>query len=57
MPADYIVAQLFTSLWSIMTLSSGIPALYPIGVLNYVILYWVYKFLLLKYYSKSVMFD
>ena len=57
MPADYIYAQLFTSLWAILTFSGGLTILYPIGILNYIILFWVYKLLLIKYYKKSTMFD
>jgi hypothetical protein len=45
-----IYAQFFTSLLCIMTYSSGLPILYPIGCLNYFILYWVYKILLIKHY-------
>jgi hypothetical protein len=57
MPADYVYAQFFTSLWAIMSYSGGLPILYPIGVLNYFILYWVYKGLIIKFYSKSTMFN
>lgn len=57
MPADYLYAQLFTSLWAIMSFSGGLTILYPIGALNFIILYWVYKTLLVKYYSKTTMFD
>ncbi len=57
MPAYYVYAQLFTSLWAILTYSGGMPILYPIACLNFFILYWVYKSLLIKFYSKSTMFD
>ena len=57
MPAYYVYAQLFTSIWAIMTYSAGMPILYAIGTLNFAILYWVYKFLLVKFYSQSTMFD
>jgi hypothetical protein len=30
--------------------SSGLPVLYPLSLLFYLVLYWVYKTLLLKYY-------
>jgi hypothetical protein len=33
------------------------PILYPVAFLNYVILYWVYKILLIKYYRKTVSFN
>lgn len=40
-----------------MTYSGGMPVLYPIATLNFFILYWVYKVLIIKFYSKSTMFD
>jgi hypothetical protein len=33
--------------------SSGLPILYPVGCIFYFVYYWVYKFLLLKYYRKT----
>ena len=57
MPAYYVYAQLFTSIWAIMTYSAGMPVLYPIATLNFFILYWVYKVLIIKFYSQSTMFD
>ena len=40
-----------------MSYSGGMPCLYPIGCLNFFILYWVYKYLLLKQYCKTTSFD
>lgn len=37
--------------------SSGLPILYPIAFLFYFALYWVNKFLLLKYFQKSSKFN
>jgi len=37
--------------------SAGLPMLYPIALLNFVILYWVYKGLLVKFYKKTVAFN
>ena len=53
----YVYAAFFTTLWSVLTYSSGIPILYPIACLNYLVLYWVYKILLIKYYRKTVSFN
>ena len=53
----YVYAQYFTSLWAILTYSSSMPILYPIGCLNFVIFYWAYKLLLLKHYSKTTSFN
>ena len=55
--AFFIYAQQFTSLWCLMTYSSGMPLLYPIGCLNFLVLYYVYKGLLLKFYSKTKAFN
>ena len=40
-----------------MMYSNGCPILYPIAFLNFVIVYWTYKVLLISYYRKSVSFD
>ncbi len=37
--------------------AGGLPILYPIGCLSFAVLYWVYKFLLLRYYQKTTMFN
>lgn len=37
--------------------STGMPLLYPFGFVFYMILYWVYKVLLLKYYQKTNRFN
>ena len=37
--------------------SCGLPILYPFGALFYLTLYWVYKGLLLKYYSRTTKFN
>jgi len=55
--AFYVYAQYFTALWAIMSYSGGLPALYPVGCLNFFILYWAYKILLLKHYKKTTAFD
>lgn len=44
-------------LWSVLTFSSGMPALYPIACFNFFILYWVYKILLVKFYRKTTAFN
>lgn len=33
------------------------PFLYPVGCINFVIIYWVYKSLMVKYYRKTVSFN
>jgi hypothetical protein len=55
--AFYVYAQYFVAMWSVMSYSGGMPCLYPIGCLNFFVLYWVYKYLLLKMYCKTTSFD
>ena len=40
-------------MWACIMYSSGFPILYPIAFIFYLVLYWIYKFLILKFYSKS----
>jgi len=40
-----------------MMYSTGMPILYPFAAVFYFVLYWVYKFLLLKYYEKTTKFN
>ena len=37
--------------------STGLPILYPFGCIFYMVLYWVYKGLLLKYYARTTKFN
>lgn len=52
-----LYAQSMTSFLVITTYSAGLPMLYPIGCLNFFIIYWVYKTLLVKYYQKTISFN
>lgn len=55
--SHYVYAQLYTYLWACLMYSSGMPILYPIGMMFFFILYWVYKGLLLNYYQKTSRFN
>lgn len=55
--ASVVYAGYFTALWGVLVFSSGLPVLYFVGFLTYFTQYWVYKFLLMKYYKKTVSFD
>ena len=55
--ASYVYAQFFTTIWCILAYSSGMPILYPVASVNFFIIYWVYKLLLIKYYRKTVSFN
>ena len=55
--AFVVYSGYFTTFWGIMIFSSGLPALYLVGFATYFTQYWVYKYLLLKFYKKTVSFD
>jgi hypothetical protein len=55
--SHYVYAQNYTYLLCVMTYSIGLPILYPFAMIFYFILYWVYKFLLLKYYARTNKFN
>ena len=57
MPAEQTYANCFTVLWSLMTYSAGMPILYPIAVLTFFMMFVVNKIILVKFYSKSTIFD
>jgi hypothetical protein len=44
-------------LWAVLTFSSGMPFLYPIAALFFLLYFWVYKGLLLFYYQRTSNFD
>lgn len=55
--SHYVYAQNFTYLWVVMMYSTGMPLLYPFAAVFYGVLYWVYKFLLLKFYQRTNKFN
>jgi hypothetical protein len=55
--SHFVYAQNYTYLWCVLMFSTGMPILYPFGFLFYGVLYWVYKLLLLKYYSRTNRFN
>ena len=55
--SHYVYAQNFTYLWCVLMYSTGLPVLYPFACVFYAVLYWVYKFLLLKYYERTNRFN
>lgn len=46
----HLYAQVFTSLLVTMTYAGGLPALYGVAFINFFILFWIYKGLLIKFY-------
>ena len=55
--SHYVYAQNYTYLFCVMMFSAGLPILYPFACIAFFVLYWVYKFLLLKYYEKTTRFN
>ena len=57
MNGAFVYAQFFTTIWCVLAYSSGMPILYPVACVNFTIIYWVYKILMVKYYRKTVSFN
>lgn len=55
--SHYVYAQNYTYLWCVLMFSTGMPILYPFAFIFYFIHYWVYKFLLIKFYAKTTKFN
>jgi hypothetical protein len=55
--SHYVYAQNYTYLWCVLLYSSGLPILYPFACIFYFVLYWVYKWLLLKFYARTTRFN
>lgn len=55
--SHYVYAQNYTYLCVVLMYSSGLPILYPFACIFYMVLYWVYKGLLLKYYARTTKFN
>lgn len=54
--SPFVYAQIFTTMWSCLTFSSGMPILYPIAAVFYLVMFYANKYLLLKYFSKTARF-
>ena len=55
--SHYVYAQNYTYLFCVMMYSTGLPILYLFACCAFFVLYWVYKFLLIKYYEKTTKFN
>jgi len=55
--SHYVYAQNYTYLWCVLLYSTGLPILYPFACIFYFVLYWVYKWLLLKFYARTTRFN
>jgi len=45
-----VYAQNYTYLWCVLMFSTGMPIMYPFAFVFYIVLFIVYKFLLIFYY-------
>lgn len=52
-----VYAQNYTYLWCVLMFSTGMPIMYPFAFVFYVVLFIVYKFLLIYYYQKTTQFN
>ena len=55
--SQLVYAQNFTYLFCVLMFSAGIPILYPFACAAFFVLFWVYKFLLLRFYKKTTNFN
>lgn len=55
--SHFVYAQNYTYLCVVLMYSTGLPILYPFAACAYLVLYWVYKGLLLKYYARTTKFN
>jgi hypothetical protein len=55
--SHFVYAQNYTYVWCVLMFSTGLPILYPFACIFFFVLYWVYKFLLVKYYKKTTRFN
>jgi hypothetical protein len=55
--SSFVYAQLFTTLLCVLTLSAGMPVLYPIAAAFYIVHYLIYHNLFLRFYAKTVQFN
>jgi hypothetical protein len=56
-PLQFGYAQLISNIMSILSFSGGFPILYLIGFINFFIMFWVYKYLQVHHYQKSLIFN
>jgi hypothetical protein len=55
--SHYIYSQKYMYLWSVLMYSTGLPILNIFAFFFYLIFFFVYKYLLIKYYQKTSSFD
>ena len=57
MQSHEVYSQIITNYWCVLMFSSGMPVLYLVGFLYYLIFYAIYKVLILKYFQKATTFN
>jgi hypothetical protein len=54
---EFRYANMLTILAVAFLYSGGMPILYPVAALYFIITYWVDKYMLFNYYRKPIMFN
>ena len=57
MEAGEKFAQMFNAIFICMMYSAGLPLVYPICCLSFVVSYWFNKTMLMRYYQKTIEFN
>jgi hypothetical protein len=52
----FVYATFLAFYWAVMCFSAGMPLLYPIAAVFYIIQYWFYKFMAIKHYQRTTSF-
>jgi hypothetical protein len=55
--SHYVYASVYSYLWVVLMYSTGLPVLYVCAFFFFMIFYWAYKWLLLKYYKRTEKFN
>ena len=50
---ETVLARMMSVTWTLVVFSSGMPILYAIGLLFYLITYFTNKLLIMKYYKRT----
>jgi hypothetical protein len=55
--SHYVYSSLYGYFIVVLTFSAGIPILIPFAAAFFLLFYWTYKVLLLKYYARATTFN
>jgi hypothetical protein len=54
---DGRLAQMIAIVWVVFMYAPGLPILFPLTALNFFIIYWIDKYLLLRFFKKPKNYD